>query len=97
MQVCVEYVYLKKLLQAPVHLRIGSYALSFVSLHNSVYKNADSFKILGLSLLCVQALPTHIRKPSFAYGRSGTGCSKLTTSFVNETLKFQTLIFQIFQ
>ena len=28
---------------------------------------------------------------------SGPGCSKLTTSLVNETLKFQTLISQIFQ
>ena len=27
----------------------------------------------------------------------GPGCSKLTTSLVNETLKFQTLISQIFQ
>ena len=28
---------------------------------------------------------------------AGPGCSKLTTSLVNETLKFQTLISQIFQ
>ena len=27
----------------------------------------------------------------------GPGCSKLTTSLINETLKFQTLISQIFQ
>ena len=29
--------------------------------------------------------------------QSGPSCSKLTTSLVNETLKFQTLIFQICQ
>ena len=29
--------------------------------------------------------------------KTGPGCSKLTTSLVNETLKFQTLIFQICQ
>ena len=31
------------------------------------------------------------------YGRSGPGCSKLTTSLVNVLLKFQTLITQICQ
>ena len=31
----------------------------------------------------------------YASERSGPGCSKLTTSLVNETLKFQTLISQI--
>ena len=31
------------------------------------------------------------------FATSGPGCSKLTTSLVNETLKFQTLISQICQ
>ena len=33
----------------------------------------------------------------FIWWRSGLGCSKLTTSLVNISLKFQTLISEIFQ
>ena len=34
---------------------------------------------------------------NYMYYRSGPGCSKLTTSLVNDSLKFQTLISQICQ
>ena len=33
----------------------------------------------------------------FEISRAGPGCSKLTTSLVNKTLKFQTLLSQICQ
>ena len=65
--------------------------------HNGIRKHTCSYCEKSFKQLCHlnQHIRTHTGKCQWCHYKSGPGRSKLTTSLVNVSLKFQTLIFQI--